>query len=136
MKSFNSFKSNVILIASCTVFATAVFSWAHEWMAPKEAAKIQNPVAAGAESVARGKELFLDNCAYCHGDGARGMTAEEAGLKSNPPDLVKRLSNHSDGDFFWKIQRGKREMPSFAEDLTEEEIWHIINFIKSEPVKE
>ena len=44
--------------------------------------------------------------------------------------LVKRLINHTEGDFFWKIQNGKGKMPSFKEDLLEKQIWNIVNFIK------
>lgn len=104
---------------------------AHEWMAPKEAASLVNPIAADEESIATGKEIFLNNCAYCHGEDVRGMSSEEAGLDTSPPDLKKRLKNHTDGDFFWKIENGRGEMPAFQESLDDEEIWHVINFIKS-----
>lgn len=104
---------------------------AHEWMAPKKAANQQNPVSATVESVQQGEELFIINCAYCHGEKASGMSADEAGLKTSSPNLVKRLSNHTDGDFFWKIQHGRGEMPPFKDDLQDADIWNIINFIKS-----
>ena len=39
---------------------------------------------------------------------------------------------HPDGDFFWKIQEGRGDMPSFNDDLSEEQIWEIINYIRSE----
>ena len=44
---------------------------------------------------------------------------------------------HTDGDFFWKIQNGKGEMPSFKEDLSGNDIWNVINYIKSseKPIK-
>ena len=104
---------------------------AHEWMAPKEAANQKNSVSATVESVKHGKELFLNHCAYCHSDTATGMSADEVGLEKSPPNLIQRLKNHTDGDFFWKIQHGRSEMPGFKNTLEDDEIWHIINFIKS-----
>ncbi len=59
--------------------------------------------------------------------------AEFVGLEKSPPNLKERIKMHPDGDFFWKIQEGRGDMPSFNEDLTEEQIWEVINFIRSEP---
>ncbi len=118
-----------LLVALCLTTGIAI---AHEWMAPERFGKTQNPVQMTAESIAKGKELFLDNCAVCHGDTGVGLSAKEAGLEKNTPNLKKRLSTHSDGDFFWKIQTGRGEMPGFKEDLNDQEIWDVINFIKSE----
>jgi mono/diheme cytochrome c family protein len=120
---------------ACAVFL-AVLIWAattaaHEWMAPKDAAALASPIAADAQSTARGEELFLDNCAACHGRDGGGLPAQIAGLDKDTPKLPQRLGTHSDGDFFWKIQQGRAEMPSFAEVLDQDEIWDIINFIKT-----
>lgn len=39
-------------------------------------------------SVARGKQLFGDKCAACHGDDGRGAGAASLGLGGPPPDLT------------------------------------------------
>ena len=70
-------------------------------------------------------------CSDCHGENAEGLKSKDTGLKKNTGNLKKLLKDHSDGDFFWKIQNGKGEMPSFVNDLKEIQIWHIINHIKS-----
>lgn len=105
---------------------------AHTWVAPADAAARENPVPADSASALRGEELFLANCASCHGENAKGAAAGEVGLKQDPPDLVQRLTHHSDGDFFWKIEQGRGEMPAFADILQHEQIWDIINFIKTQ----
>lgn len=115
-------------ILASSLSMTTVF--AHEWMAPDQAAERNNPIAATSESVTQGQELFVVNCAYCHGENGRGMTAEQAGLAESTPDLRKSLQRHSAGDLFWKVQNGRGEMPSFKKSLKEEEIWHIINFLQ------
>ena len=114
------------------VFGGAVGSMAHEWMAPADEGKRLNPVGSDMKSIERGKIIYLENCAACHGEKIHGMKAEETGLQMDSPDLKKRLLTHTDGDFFWKIQNGRGDMPSFKEDLTEEQTWDVINYIRSE----
>ncbi|WP_370362791.1 cytochrome c [Desulfopila sp. IMCC35008] len=79
-----------------------------------------------------GTVLYNEHCASCHGEDLRGKTAEETGLSKNTPDFKKRLSSHSDGDFFWKIRTGRGEMPSFGKDMSDTEIWDIINYAGSD----
>jgi len=105
---------------------------AHGWMAPKEAAEIKNPIVLDAESVRIGKEAYLDFCAACHGDNLEGLKAEEAGINIDTPNLKQRLKTHTDGDFFWKINEGRGEMPSFKDELSDEEKWQIIYYIRKE----
>ncbi|SHO52230.1 c-type cytochrome [Desulfopila aestuarii] len=104
-------------------------AYAHEWMAPAEAAMLKNPIPCESSSLKRQQTLYLENCASCHGNSGEGITASETGLRKDTPNLRKRLASHSDGDFFWKISTGKGDMPSFTGDLEDEEIWQIINFI-------
>lgn len=105
---------------------------AHGWMAPQEAAEMKTPIALEAESVRKGREIYLDKCAACHGDNAEGLEVGETGLEMETPNLKQRLKTHSDGDFFWKINEGRGQMPSFKDELSDEEKWYIINYIKQE----
>jgi cytochrome c5 len=102
------------------------------WMAPEQEAHAENPVPADQGSVVRGKKLFLQNCSACHGENAEGLDAQILGLDKNPPNLKERIKMHPDGDFYWKIQEGRGDMPSFNEDLADEQIWEVINYIRSE----
>jgi mono/diheme cytochrome c family protein len=104
---------------------------AHRWMAPKEAAQKQNPIPLNQVTGSSGKEIYTQNCAYCHGNNARGFSSEGTGLRKDTPNLIQALKNHTDGDLHWKIQNGKDAMPSFQEDLSENDIWNVINYIKS-----
>ncbi len=131
MKKHNRCARDILLLITFIMLLPGKLVSAHEWMAPKDAANTPNPISITSESVRQGKKLYLDNCAGCHGDNVQGMTGEEAGLEKSPPDLRKRLGNHTDGDFFWKIRHGRGEMPSFEDTLSDEEIWNIINFIKN-----
>lgn len=108
-----------------------LWSMAHEWMAPKSATEIKNPITPDSDSIEKGKNSYVQSCAVCHGDNIEGLPAQEVGLGMSPPNLKKRIRTHSDGDFFWKIQEGKGEMPSFKDDLAEDEIWEIINYMRA-----
>ena len=77
-----------------------------------------------------GEEIYIDNCSSCHGDNALGLEKKDTGLLMSTPNLIKRLINHTEGDFFWKIQNGKGQMPLFKDDLSENQIWNVINYIK------
>ena len=105
---------------------------AHEWMAPKKFAETKNPIALDDKSFERGKKVYSQNCASCHGTDKKGMSAEETGLGVSPPNLKKRIATHSDGDFFWKIQQGRNDMPALNNDLTKQQIWDVINYIRSD----
>ncbi len=130
-------RNNVLKITLFTIPTALLFILsagnllAHSWMAPENAAKIQNPTPLNQVSVSKGKEIYSNNCAYCHGDNVKGLSSKVTGLQKNTPNLIQRLKTHTDGDFHWKIGNGKNDMPSFKNDLSEKEIWDVINFIRS-----
>jgi len=100
------------------------------WMAPETAAKRPNPVKASNASRARGKKLFAANCASCHGASARGDGPAGAALNPRPADLTVMAGQHPDGDFAWKIANGRGPMPAWNGQLSEKNIWDLVNFIQ------
>lgn len=120
------------LFASFLIGFATIKVMAHGWMAPKEAAEMKNPIVLDTASARKGKEAYLDNCATCHGENLEGLKADEAGLDIDSPNLKERLKTHTDGDFFWKINEGRGEMPPFKDGLSDEEKWQIINYIRKE----
>jgi len=121
--SFTLFTFFMVLFLSGTVSA-------HGWKAPKEAADKTNPILVEKQSIDLGKDVFTLFCAACHGETAEGRSKAEANTRMDPPNLKKRLKNHTDGDFFWKIKNGNEDMPSFKEDLMDNEIWRVIIYIR------
>ena len=102
------------------------------WMAPDEEARLANPVKPTEDSIARGKEIFIDKCIKCHGDSGRGDGNLAGSLFTKPADLVgEKISTQPDGALFYKISKGKDAMPAWAVLLTGEERWHLINYIHS-----
>ena len=73
-------------------------------------------------AVMRGHDLFLMNCAHCHGDDARGT--DEA------PDLTK--FHKSEAHIASVVKNGiKGEMPRFGQKLTDADVKMLIRFIRS-----
>lgn len=106
-------------------------TYGHEWKAPKAMADQKNPVALSSTRIAQGKRLYVYLCTHCHGTTMEGLSAEKTGLSKSTPNLKKGLRMHSDGDFFWKIKQGKGEMPSFKDELADEEIWSILHYLRN-----
>ena len=94
---------------------------------------IGNPIPADADSVAKGKKMFMQGCAICHGDRGRGDGTAAIALEASPRDLADAefMGSRTDKKLFKTITEGMNEMPSFEEAYTEEERWHIINYVRT-----
>jgi mono/diheme cytochrome c family protein len=100
-----------------------------------EAAKLKNPVAASAESVAAGKAAFAKNCRFCHGADAKG-DGPMAPKDTHPSNLTdaKWDRGSTDGEIFAVIRDGagpKFDMKGYKSKMTDTEMWNIVNFLRS-----
>jgi mono/diheme cytochrome c family protein len=98
------------------------------------AAKIPNPVKPTAESVALGKDRYTTFCAPCHGPEVKGGVTGPVATKFIPtPDLTNAQLQAGRTDGYWHsyIMAGGAVMPSYAEAMSSEEAWHIVNFLRS-----
>jgi mono/diheme cytochrome c family protein len=107
------------------------------WELPEDADKTKNPTATTPESVAKGKELYLErskgNCIFCHGEDGSGKV-DNPRLRRKPADLTnkERMSAMTDGEVFWKISKGITGiMPAGEKRMTEEERWHVVNYVRT-----
>ncbi|HEY1335517.1 MAG TPA: cytochrome c [Myxococcaceae bacterium] len=87
------------------------------------------------ESVRIGQALFLTHCAVCHGPNGRGDGPAASGLVQRPADLTAaHTADHTPGDIFWWVSHGLGlAMPAFADQLSPEERWHVVNFVRALP---
>ena len=102
------------------------------------AAKQPNPVKATAESVAVGKERYVTFCAPCHGPEVKGGVTGPVSTKFVPtPDLTNAQlqAGRTDGYWYSYIMAGGAVMPAYAEAMSSEEAWHIVNFLRSVAAK-
>jgi DMSO reductase family type II enzyme heme b subunit len=107
---------------------------------------------ASPESIARGAELYVGDieCAKCHGAAGRGdgpsalELTDNAGNVIYPADLTQPWTfrgGMEPQDVYLRLRTGLTgsPMPAFADALSEEETWDLVNFIFSlapeEPVE-
>lgn len=103
-----------------------------------EAARaMSNPVAANEQSVAQGKQLFNIYCTPCHGESGTGDGLVGAKLIMQPWNLTSSNEMHSwdpkeypDGYIFGYMTLGGAVMPSYANDLSPTERWHVVNYVR------
>lgn len=108
------------------------------WELPDDADKTRNPTAATPESIAKGKELYLErnkgNCIFCHGETGSGNEATRERVRRKPADLSnkERMTSMTDGEVFWKISKGITGiMPPGERRMSEEERWHVVNYVRT-----
>lgn len=96
-----------------------------------------NPVAADDKSVAKGKQLYEIYCTPCHGKSGTGDGLVGEKLIMKPWDLTSGNQMHSwdakdypDGHIFGYMSLGGAVMPSYANDLSATERWHVVNYIR------
>jgi mono/diheme cytochrome c family protein len=89
------------------------------------------------EAIAQGAELYADNCARCHGASGYGDGAEGRSLVPSPALLtyLVRMPMAGDEYLLWAISEGGvafgTDMPAFKGELTEDEIWAIIAYMRA-----
>jgi mono/diheme cytochrome c family protein len=99
----------------------------------QEEASAGNPVASTPESIERGRMLFMNNCIQCHGETGRGDGPLAASLPLKPANLYDHIPFHPDQFFFGVMTRGlSGVMPSFETALSEEDRWHVLNFLRDQ----
>lgn len=103
-------------------------------------------ISSSDDSLKKGKELFVDRCAECHGEEGRGDATKK--LKDDwvsnrlwPRNLTEpwKFRDGSDPeDIYARISAGisGTPMPSFDDPqskkrLTAEEKWHVVNYVTS-----
>lgn len=93
-------------------------------------------------AVEAGRNVYFQNCFYCHGDlmNGRGMLAD--GLNPRPADFrdVGTIAQLQEAYLFWRITTGgpglpsegtpwNSAMPIWGEMLHEEDVWNVITFL-------
>ena len=126
-------QSGLLLALGLVLAAWAAAHTVKDWLAPEEAKKLKNPVAATEASLEAARALFLDKCAQCHGEGGKGDGPEAAMYSVKPANFTDApmMGEMTDGEIFWKISEGRRPMPSFKKQLTEEQRWQLVNYVRA-----
>ena len=112
------------------------------------AGDVQSGVMPESVDLVAGKALYAETCAACHGVNLEGQDnwrspGEDGRLPAPPHDETGHTWHHEDQVLFNYTRLGGREMmaaqgmefdsgmPGFGDQLTDQEIWNILGYIKS-----
>jgi mono/diheme cytochrome c family protein len=95
--------------------------------------EFENPVPVGAESLARGEEVYNRYCAVCHGED--GIGANALILEKWPALVAYNLAGevvqgYPDTYIFGMIRVGRGLMPQYGHQVTYFDRWHIVNYVR------
>jgi mono/diheme cytochrome c family protein len=103
---------------------------------------VANPLPAlNAAQMKEAERQYLINCGICHGtklDGNGPLYKDGAGpYSAKPATLVGDVKYESmpEGQMFYSVTYGKNLMGSYASQLTRDQRWAIIHYIKSKQTK-
>jgi mono/diheme cytochrome c family protein len=96
--------------------------------------QFQNPMPTlDANQMKEAERLYLVNCGICHGpklDGNGPLWKDGSGpFPSAPRNLITYVL--PEGQMFYSITYGKNAMGSYASQITSQQRWMIIDYIKS-----
>jgi mono/diheme cytochrome c family protein len=102
------------------------------WIAPDDAKKVKNPVPPSQETLAAAQQTFSDNCVLCHGEKGLGDGPGAKTIKVKPANFTdpKLQASETDGSLFWKMSNGRGPMPAWKDELTDQERWQLVNYIR------
>ena len=92
------------------------------------------------EQTERGKKLFMNYCASCHGVDARGRGPVASSLKKQPTDLTKlqKGPKFPTSEITRKISgsslsptHGKKDMPVWGLIFSQEDITNLVKYLES-----
>lgn len=90
------------------------------------------PVAVNEQLLARGQERFNVYCATCHGMTGRGDgMVVRRGFRAPPRLTDERLIEAPVGHFFDVITNGFGAMPDYAAQVSTEDRWAIVAYIRA-----
>lgn len=134
MKKWAKFPGVLFLPAAVLSLA----AWAggqgkNKWPVPEAAKKVKNPVPVTEEGLTAARDLFLENCAQCHGEKGKGDGPQAAMYSVKPADFTnaQAMGKMTDGEIFYKMSEGRGPMPPFKTFLSEENRWQLVNFVRT-----
>ncbi len=90
-----------------------------------------NPLLPTKEVLELGKAKYLTFCSPCHGNFGNGDSRLK-GQFPNPPTLHSdKLRDWPDGALFHTISVGQNVMPAYQYQITREERWAVVNYIRT-----
>lgn len=117
---------NVLEDRDIWYIVTYMRSLAAETLAPAPAGEGEavNPLAGDPVAIEEGAEIYSARCALCHGKELEGGIG--------PSFFSERIAADDNELYYAVISKGREGgMPSFGSQLTEEQVWKVVSFIRA-----
>ena len=97
---------------------------------------LKNPYTFNDNDIEHGKRLYNIQCGICHGTDMNGdgplYNVGDGKYAAKPPSFNDpNIKGMTDGRYYYTIMYGKNMMGSYASQLTHEERWKVIAYIRS-----
>jgi mono/diheme cytochrome c family protein len=126
---YNAFEENPNFADGLTLRAPVPGTIPRGWTPPGDT----NPFAATDRgAVDRGKTVFTNFCQPCHGADALGKGPVVLhGFPPPPPLMRGQTQGKSDAELFGVVTKGVLTMPPYASQLSYEDRWKVILYVRS-----
>ena len=101
------------------------------WNVPPNFKTMKNPKKSDANSINVGKTEWNKSCKACHGAKGLGDGPKAKGLKTPAGDFSVDIKGETDGELYYKTKTGRDEMPKYDKKIADDDIWHLVNFMRS-----
>ena len=120
------------VVAAALVFGVVLVLAQSNWQIPPAAKTEKSPLKATPDLLKKGKATFTTRCQKCHGLLGKG-DGPDADSKNKPADLTaSKAEANPDGVLYYKVANGQPpKMPAFKGLMSRDEIWTVIEFVKS-----
>jgi mono/diheme cytochrome c family protein len=94
--------------------------------------ELTNPFHPTPQILEKGKVLYQTYCLVCHGEEGKGDGPIASKIPPPPSYKSDRLLAYPPGRIFHVITRGANKMPSYAAQLSPEDRWLIITYVRAQ----
>jgi cytochrome c5 len=100
-------------------------------MSEDAASLLADPLSRSEIVLRLGQRSYTKHCSVCHGLLGNGIPTLTAAYGAKPANLVSQSSIElPDGRIYHVIMKGKNSMPSYAADLSEDERWATVHYVR------
>jgi mono/diheme cytochrome c family protein len=126
-------RGSIAAVAVAVVIATTAEGQYAGWTIPPAARDEKSPLKPTADVVKKGRGVFTSKCQRCHGPLAKG-DGPDSSPQAPAADLTDefRFELNPEGVLYHKIWSGHPpEMPAFKSQMTRDETWQVVEYLKS-----
>lgn len=91
---------------------------------------LSNPLPFNTKTVERGKQRYNTFCSPCHGYFGKGDSRLRNQFPNPPTLLSDKVKKWADGNIFHVITNGQNIMPSYAKQISVDDRWAIVYYIR------